>query len=394
MSWIEWTVVMVAAAALVFVLAELAARAGLHAFGRYFVWTPGSRMRLLIDGEALPALEPVAEHWINRDGERGDEPPKDAQGTYRVLVAGGSAAECYFLDQRSSWPSRLQDALSRPENLRRLGAERVHVGNVARSLVTCRHIDGILERILPRYEKLDAIVFMVGASDVVHWMERGAPARIEESPIAATDLFARNPEPPFGWSPRTLALRRIASVLRNRLMRPIEVREKAGKRLKEVRAMRQAAQEIVTTAPDPAPLVQHFERWFERLVRRAQTKARTVLVVRQPWLEKQFTPQEERQLWSYGMGRPYQERVTRYFAHEVAWQLLRAVDAKASEVARRLGAHQVELMSRIPADFTAWYDETHNTPAGCKLVGEMVAEALAEAQSTPRGADATASVRS
>jgi hypothetical protein len=297
-----------------------------------------------------------------------------------VLVAGGSAAECYYLDQKSQWPHVLQEVLSRPENLARLGARRVHVGNVARSLVTCRHVDAILEKTLPRYGRLDAIVFLVGASDVVTWMEHGMPARIDEGPIPPAHLFAAHPEGPFGWSLKRAALRRIASGLKRRLLSPVEVRERAGKRLAQVRAMRAGATTLIRTPPDPAPMVAHFERWFARCLERAREKAPLVLAVRQPWLEKRFTPEEEQWLWSYAVGRPYHQQCTTYFAHEAAWQLLRAVDDRAAEVARRAGVAQLDLMPLLPADFATWYDEQHHTPAGCRLVGEAVAAALLDAR--------------
>jgi lysophospholipase L1-like esterase len=378
LSALAWTAATAGALAAFVVAVELGARAWLARHGRYFVWAPGSRMRLEIDRTTLPTLEQVAEHSINADGERGDEVPPDA-GTFRVLVVGGSAAECYYLDQRTQWPSVLQQALARPENLARLGARRVHVGNIARSLVTCRHVDRILEKTLPRYGKLDAIVFMVGASDVVTWMEHGTPARIEDGPIPPGQLFAQHPEGPFGWTPRKAAVRRIASAAKRRLLRRVDVRERAGKRLAEVRAMRAAATTLVRTPPDARPMLDHFERWFERCLERARAKAPLVLVVRQPWLEKRFTPEEERWLWSYAVGRPYHQKCTTYFAHEAAWELLRAVDRRAEAVATRMGVAQVDLMPLLPADFATWYDEQHHTPAGCRLVGEAAARALVEA---------------
>lgn len=383
MSFLVWTAAGAAAAALAGVLAELAARAWLARSGRYYVWAPGARMRLEIDTTTLPTLEPIAEHAINSDGERGGEAPPDA-GTYRVLVVGGSAAECYYLDQASQWPSVLEKALSSPENLARLGARRVHVGNIARSLVTCRHVDRILEKTLDRYSKLDAIVFLVGASDVVTWMEQGTPATIDESPIPASQVFAQHPEPPFGWNPKQAALRRIASSAKRRLLKPVEVRERAGKRLADVRAMRAAATTLITTPPDPEPMLDNFEKWFERCLVRARAKAPLVLAVRQPWLEKRFTPEEERWLWSYAVGRPYHQKCTTYFSHEAAWQLLRAVDRRADEVARRLDIPQLDLMPLLPADFATWYDEQHHTPAGCRLVGEAVATALVSTHEQPR----------
>ena len=54
---------------------------------------PPSRIdRMFIDTEALPGLSQQALNQTNRHGERGDERPEGAN-VYRILVAGGSAAE-------------------------------------------------------------------------------------------------------------------------------------------------------------------------------------------------------------------------------------------------------------------------------------------------------------
>ncbi len=60
----------------------------------------------------LPSQEALVRFEVNSEGERGDEPPADSRATYRILVAGGSAAECYFLDQPSTWPEVLKRELS------------------------------------------------------------------------------------------------------------------------------------------------------------------------------------------------------------------------------------------------------------------------------------------
>lgn len=366
------------AAATGFVAAEFAARAWLARRGRAFVWPPFARTRMSLDPETFPTLDPVVEHRVNADGERGDPAPHAGEDLFRVLVAGGSAAECWYIDQDATWPHVVQETLRAPENLARLGAERVHVGNVARSLVSARHVDQILSRILPNYERLDAIVFMVGASDVLTWLERGAPRTVDESPIPSSALFAQHPDRPFGWTAKSLALRRIASAWNRRVRSPIDVRERAGRRLGDARRMRENALEIVREMPDPAPMLAAFDRWFASLLERAIVKADHVLVVHQPWLERDFTPEEARLMWNFGAGRPYAGLVTRYYAHEVGWRLHELVDERVSVLARRAGIAELDLMSIVPGDFAHYYDDHHHTPRGCALIGRAVAHALVE----------------
>lgn len=388
MNALAWIATGAGAAAATFVAAEWITRAWLARRGRPYVWVPYSHLRMHLDPETLADVGPVAEHRINSEGERGDPLPADRADTYRILVAGGSAAECWFLDQEDSWPQVLQRELEKPERLRALGTRHVHVGNVARSLITARQVDALLERILPHYPKLDAIVFMVGASDIITWLESGAPAQVPEPPVPSATLFAQHPDPPFGWTPKTLALRRVASYWRTRLTDRIVVREGAGKRLGEARRMRQRAREIVNEMPDPSGMLAGFERWFARLLERAKAKAPLVVVVRQPWLEKDLTPEEQARMWSFATARPYAGEVTRYYAHEVGWRLHRLVDARAAEIARAAGVVQVDLMPLVPADLAHYYDDHHHTPLGNHVIGRIVADALVAARTGVRASNA------
>src|SRR5262245_27572008 len=127
--------------------------------GAYYAFPPGLRLRLHVDRETFPALDPVVRFEINGDGERGSDVPRLRRGErlYRVLVAGGSQPECYLLDQAACWPGALQRLLSAPERRRALAAAHVHVGSVARSGVGAEALDRLLAGVLPRYRRLDAI---------------------------------------------------------------------------------------------------------------------------------------------------------------------------------------------------------------------------------------------
>lgn len=367
-----------------FVAMELLARAWLARWGRSYSLQPFSRIRLKIDRDTLPSLEPVVEHRINSEGERGDEPPPDKEGLFRVLVVGGSAAECWFIDQKSSWPNVVQDTLREPQNLAKLLAAKVHVGNIGRSSVDSRHINAILERVLPHYEKLDAIVLMVGASDILHWLEKGAPSSVEGTNIPPEAIFGQCPDGPFGWGFKSLALRRLASIAARKWIHRVDVRERVGKRIGTARAMRQRATKLITELPDPTPMLQHFDAWFAKLIIRVCQKADSVIIVRQPWLEKQFTPEEEKLLWSYGAGRPYDGVVTTYYSHEVVWQLHRLVDQHTVAIANSLGVVTLNLFPDLEATFKHYYDDLHFTPEGCRVIGEAVAKAIVDAAVTKR----------
>ena len=177
---------------------------------------------------------------------------------------------------------------------------------------------------------------------------------------------------------KTLALRRIASSVRRRVRHRIVRRQGVGRSIARARAARAAAKWIVRTLPDPAPMLDRFERDLRDLVGRAKSKAARVIVARQPWLEKEFTPEEERRTWMFGAGKIREETVSDYYAHSVVWNLMRRIDARVVEVAKDLGVESVDLRPVLPPTFEAWYDEMHPNARGCERIGRALAEKIAD----------------
>jgi hypothetical protein len=369
-----------AALAALGVSAELLARAWLLLFGNYYVWPPGARLHMRTDRAAVPELEPLIRVEFNAEGERGGPLPADWKDTARILVAGGSVAECWYLDQESTWPQVIERRLNEPNNLARLGVHRVYVGNVARSLLTVEHIERIFDCILDRYERIDAILLMVGASDLVHWLEKGTPSAIDGYELPRESIFGQHPEGPFGWSPRSFALWRIVASLRRKIFHPIVEHENAGRRISRARQAKARTKSRVGEVADPAPMLERFEKNLRSLVARAKSRSKRVVLVRQPWLDKTLTPEEERHLWMFGVGAGSTRNAASaaYYSLDVVWNLMRQVDDRIVAVAKELGVETIDLRPIVPPNFELWYDEMHHTAAGCERIGNAVAERLLE----------------
>ncbi len=363
------------------VSAELGARWAMRRWGGYYRYTPHWRERNEIDPETLPGFPAGSLVEINGDGERGDPSPRAGERVYRALVVGGSAAECYFLDQGQSWGAVAQRLLGEPEALAALGVARVHVGNASRAIVPCRQLAFMLGKILPRYQRLDLVLIMVGGADVVSWVERGAMAAVPAGEVNLDKLFEQHPEGPWGWRPKETAVWRALSQLNRRLRRPLVVeRDRAGW-LRRVRRMRAEAR-YLDEVPDATPMLARFERNLTALIEAARPWAARVIVIRQPWFGASPTPEEERMFWNFGLGRPYRETVTTYFTPRVVDALMQQMDARAVAVATRLGVEQLDVMTGheggpgLIRSARTFYDELHFTPEGAEAVGRTVAAAI------------------
>jgi lysophospholipase L1-like esterase len=359
---------------LIAAVAELSARWWLRHRSRYYVFPPGLRIRVYPEPNIFPDLERETRFEVNSDGERGDELPRSTEGLYRVLVGGGSQPEGFFLDQDTAWPGALQRLLATPPHLEKLGATKVHVGSIARSGVGSEALDLIFDRALPGYPRLQLIIIMVGVTDVLRWLEQGTPQVL--TPIRAADVFRCNPEASFGWKPAELAVGELLRRARRRWLRPAVVYTRAGRWVAEARAMRARAKVIRTACADPTPMLDQFEVHFRRLVCRAKAHADRVLVVRQPWFDKDFSPEEAASMWHGGEGQAWREEVTTYYSFEVFSRLMALVDARAAALADALAIEQLDLMPRLEPSLATYYDGLHVTPAGARAVAAAVAAAV------------------
>lgn len=376
MTDLRWVVVP-AVVVLAAVAAEYLARQWVRYRNLYYVFPPGSRLLLHPHPTVFPQLEPSIRFEINREGERGPEVPRLRPGEtlYRVLVVGGSQPEGYLLDQDTSWPGALHRLLQTPDRLQRLGASRVHVGSIARSGIGTEALDLILDRVLSRYRRIQAVIILVGASDVLRWLEQGAPP-FPPTPAATSEVFACHPELRFGWKPRNLALVELMVRLRRLWLRPLNRHERAGGWMGRARAMRASPRMIRTAMPDPDPMLNHFEHHLRRVLRKAKAHADRVLVVRQPWFDRHCTPEEAAQMWHGGVGQAWREEVTTYFSLEVLSRLMALLDARAARVAQDLDVEQLDLRPVVEPSLENYYDFFHATPAGARVVATAVAAAI------------------
>ena len=358
-----------------FLASEFAARWWIHHRSQYYVLPPGLRLRLRPDAEVFPQLETSVRFDVNSDGERGDEAPRSLEGVCRILVAGGSQPEGYLLDQDSSWPGALQRLLQRPEHLQKLQATSVHVGNIARSGVGSEALDLILERVLPRYPRLQMIIILVGASDVLRWLEFGAPA-VPPPPVRPSEVFRCHPELTFGWKPNRLALLELLLRLRQRWLRPVQVNERACRWIARARSMRARAAETRTVVPDATAMLNHFDTHLRKAVNRAKAHADRVIVVHQPWFAKPCSPEELALMWHGGAGQAWKEDVTTFYSHDVLSALMARLDARSTRLARELHVEQIDLMPILEPSLKNYYDFFHATPTGANVIAEAVAAAI------------------
>ncbi len=350
------------------VLAELLARIWIRR-GSYRVWHPGKHETMFPDLELHPYLEPKIRFFINELGERGNpraKSPKDPLW----LFAGGSAVESFMIDQPSTWPEQFVS-----HYFQSAANPLPAVANIGRSGVDSGSLLIMFEKLLPLYQKrISTLVIMVGASDILRWLESGAPPATPVAPLSISELFACHPEVTFGFKPRELALFRLFQQLSERIPRE---KKNALRWYLRVRTMYLNAATVIEETPDATVPLANFRRNMRELIRQAKCSATNVAVIPQPWLNKpNYTAEELSRFWNGGVGKAYSEVVTTYYSPQVINTLMGQIAAIIKEVAAQEEAILIDVRLSLPAEIENYMDQFHLTPKGSEKFAELLASEL------------------
>ncbi len=358
-------------------LLEWACRLYLGRKGRFYAWAPKTRFELTLDPMVFPKLDRIARLEVNSLGERGQEPPAPDSDAWHTLVIGDSIAECYMSDQETQLGHRIQVELNRPEALQTLGTSQVHTGNLGRSLMPCVDMHSLLEKVFDNYDRVDQIIMMVGASDVVSWLHQGAPESYTPKKPGIWTIFRSHPLGPFSWLPPKSAARRVIVQWWRSTFAPIKRVENVGKTMAHKRSVRQAGK-IVQELPDPTEMLARFRTNYRRLIELVATKTDRLCLVRNPWFDRDVTQEELRWFWNYWIGEPAPGQQRRYLDYDLARKVLGMMDQITMEVAEEMDLPWVETRSKLDHDFDTFYDENHLTPKGCEDLARIIAQGVLE----------------
>jgi lysophospholipase L1-like esterase len=290
----------------------------------------------------FPGVPSEAHYRTNSLGIRGPELPRDHRA-YRILCVGGSATECVYLDDGSTWPVLLMQSL----NDRR--ARPAWVGNVGISGYTSsEHLVFVTHSALMK--QIDCAVFLVGFNDagrvVIGAAETGPAPLWRRSALflLATEAMRKRAE-------RTL----------------IDHIDAFGENIRLKRIRRQAAPKT-GDVPDLIGPRQAYAARIEEIVRRCREQGVRPVMVAQPALYgRQLAPDVERRFW---LGETTEGRFVE------AGRLRDALDsfnATLIDTCRRLGVDYVDLsdMCGRPEFF---FDDCHFNEAGAKEVARRLSE--------------------
>ena len=364
-----------AALALVAIVVEWLCRFCLRNILRRYSDMPNSRIIFSVNERVRHWLPAQVEYAINREGERGLPLPK-VNSLYRVLLSGGSAAECGLLPWEDSIGGYLNTLLNTPEARVSLRAEAAHVGVVAHPQLDAHGIVFILKNILPFYRSLDTVILLTGHSDVALWLEAGAPDGAAAPSVDKQDEWLLNyPEMRFRVS--RPAIYHLLKRARIYCFGITSIRENAGRHIEKEMESRTRAMPHIRIDSDPSVMVRTYQQNLRSAVEIARRHARRVILVRQYWFdESAFTPHTKPLFWQSRLGSPKAPGPPVFIQRSQMIDLFRLVGAATEEVANECGVECVNLVEQLEPREGNLYDSTHFAPEGGRQTAEVIAKTI------------------
>ena len=355
--------------------AELIGRLWLKKNGGWFLWLPYRRLDLHLKKGVFPNFPPLTRVRINRFGARGEKPPRLDDETLRVVVSGGSAAECFFLDQPLTWPEQMAYFLRKAPPPARGGGSMVHVDNFGRSGYLCKDIERLLAHTAPGIGRIDVIVLLVGAGDMIRWMEQGGPKNGPE-PGTGREIFALTPRPRSRWY-RLGALKLLFTRARQWLTKSTSTRFEAGTRIENARTARQLQKHHLLALPDAQGMLSEFENTLRDLIGTCQQLAPRVVLVQQPHFGRLPSEAEQGLMWNFRNHQVSDQNEPCYYAHSDVMALMETINNTVARVGEQMSVTAiVDGQRAVTAGPESFYDFMHLNPSGAELLGKKVSRAI------------------
>jgi lysophospholipase L1-like esterase len=284
-----------------------------------------------------------------------------------------------YLDQNETWPHLVQEKL----NERRPNSQ-VWVGNIGKSArKTPDHVLQ-LKYLLPQYPRLDAVILLLGASDLFLTLRWGDG---ENNPYYSTGIGTRQAalkrafdvvveQDPFAPYYEQTAMWRIINRIRQAqtqvaTLDETEVEDEAGRVYIERRQKRQESQ-ILDELPDLSVGLAEYARNVNNIINVAQAHGVRVILMTQPTLWRpDLSQQEEALLWlGQGPGRKY------FYSPAALEKAITLYNQQLLDICQQRQVECIDLAPAIPKTGAMYYDDAHFTEAGAREVADFVADYL------------------
>jgi lysophospholipase L1-like esterase len=309
----------------------------------------------------MPGISGNSEFRLNSCGIRGYE--LSSKYKKRILVVGGSTAECLYLDQAETWPYLLQRKLD--QELKR---DDIWVGNAGIAGKNAEDHKKLLTYFPLKRLKIDLIVVLVGINDLNKRLCLGKdyiPSYLKKEEHLA--FFKKS----FIW--------RMARELQGKWHTSTDwkVQDDAGKIFDTWRANRRSARKIINTLPDLSPALKEYVINVNALIDIAKKNNVRIVFMTQPTLWRAgLSPELRDLLWVGGIGDYQVNAGCDYYSIEALAEGMKMYNDQLLSICRSRNVECIDLAARLPKDTSVFYDDCHFNEAGAAQVADVLSQYL------------------
>jgi lysophospholipase L1-like esterase len=332
--------------------------------------SPGRRQVVSVDPGIFPGVHGTKTLTTNEWGLRGPMPPKQ-EPLYRILAIGGSTTICTALDDSEAWPQVLMEEMNAAQQ-----SYPVWVGNAG--VIGKNAVDHlVLLQWLPAVIHVDMVIFLIGVNDLQAGLiseGTSTQASMERAAGFRGDL------PPGtrwrSWYPyyRRLQLFQLVRAAARTLQQRFA--HSTSERPFDITAVRERrAASRITPLPDLHTGLEEYRGRLLSLASQCRDLDVRCLFLTQPSMwRSDLSPVEQGLLWLGYVGRG--ENLKAYVS---PGDLARAMDAynrTLLDVCEQNGLECYDLVSYVPKDTSAFYDDVHFNEAGAWVVAQTLKQYL------------------
>jgi lysophospholipase L1-like esterase len=305
--------------------------------------------KMIFTNENIPVIEKQTVHTKNSLGFRGPEMPQHLSEATSIIAVGGSATECFYLNDKNCWTNLLLQALKKHDTT-------VWVNNAGyQGHSTYGHfilIDTYIKQLKPDY-----ILLMAGFNE------------IDRYDIMENESVAKNSKKntSWGWLKRNSELVNLALNIQRHLMADkFSVTDGyVNLKDKKIRHINKSQYQVDSTLKVQLPLIKNYAKRLQKIIDTCLANQMKPVLITQPIL--------------YGDGIDSLSGVNLEtiefragYNGLLTWRILEGYNDVTRRLARQNAVPLIDLAKEMPKNSLYFYDICHFTNEGCKQVSNIL----------------------
>lgn len=339
----------------------------------YNIWLPNLKYVFFPNPEIFPGIKDTSYLEINAKGLRGSN--ADVSEAINILVLGGSAAECLYLDQNETWPALIEKYLNEKSG------KKHNVFNGGRSGITSQHHLVQVQKMLERNKWIDVIIIMEGLNDLQYALSFEHDYIPKDSQRVYEEAFWLSPLKEIKPFYKNLYLYKYLSKVKKASFSYKLAQDPYGYSYEKWRNNRARAKEILYDQPNISQSLSDYVKNNQAMIDIVKRNKKRIIFLPQPtaW-DSIMAPGFAELCWYGWIGQSQMDNAGKYYAFSTLKKLLDVYNDALKNICLKNDVEFIEFEGRLEKDTTTFYDDCHFNESGARKVARIVSDYLLQSE--------------